>query len=298
MKFILYRILLNPLVYLIVTILLILSIRLVFVINIIPTVLAEGLDSETIRKIQDIYAVTVSETPEQTSADIIRYNKEYAITKQAYNKSQLEQASIDLNANKHDEFLEQATNKGKGKEKEVIAASSNTMSVPLPKPTIVEPVPEVKSTLVENVSSTSNKTDGYYYTSLKDIVSTRGMMQEFGEKAMLVLHKLNDIEEKNYPWNSPKLRQALDRILPAISTSTNYYDDFNSNIQGENYKLIYDLDVLAKNTNNPILQMFVCKYHANCYIYTQLKHNRLVDPQVAESVYNRLMQERYLNIKR
>jgi hypothetical protein len=94
MKIIFYRILLNPIGYLIVTILLLLSIRMIFIINIIPTVYAEGLDSETIRKIQDIYTVNVSENPEQTSADIIRYNKELAMMKQAYNKSQLEQKRL------------------------------------------------------------------------------------------------------------------------------------------------------------------------------------------------------------
>jgi hypothetical protein len=138
-KFILYRILLNPIVYLIVTILLLLSIRLVFIININPnaiiiliavcSIIGDWIMSNVdISDIDNNMQETMHEWHEDYKNDaeherIANYINDIKREAQAKDLQKL-----DAQAKEHARLLkENADNiKDKGKEKEVVASSSKT----------------------------------------------------------------------------------------------------------------------------------------------------------------------------
>jgi hypothetical protein len=259
------RYLLNPLVYLIVTILLLLSIRLVFIINMNPNsiiilIAVCGIIGDWIMSNVDISDIdnnmqeTMHEWHEDYKNDakherIANYKKIYELQKKEHDRLLLE-----AQAKEHDRLL---------KEKADAAAAA--------------------------VPSSSAPT--YTYTSLKDIVSTSGMEDSFGKLAMILLNRLKDIEERDIPLDSDESISLINALFPQIDPSNNKYDDLKIHSKSDNYKTMQDLDKCAKDTNNPILQRFMALYKARCYVYTQIKYNEPVDENRMLNIVKEIMEE-------
>jgi hypothetical protein len=108
---------------------------------------------------------------------------------------------------------------------------------------------------------------------------------EYTKRTLLILEKLQEIQHVK----STQLYTAIADILPPIAIQGNFYQNFKQPGDFHQFQFIQELSALAVDTNNPFIQIFICKYNVNNYIYTQTVNNLPIDPELLKTLFPTFM---------
>jgi hypothetical protein len=257
--------LLKPIINFSITIVLILTVRLVFTYHMIPIVHAEGLDYETISRIDDaVYTRTKQNdsTFDERVLEIEEYRKIMAARKVVYEFN---------NARPLPEVLDLPKNPVNNPS--IFKPSEHTSD----KPIILQAVVDSKTSINQ--------------VTLKEILTTPGIDEVLTKSDLALLRELSKLEYKHHAGSSA-LAKAINALLPNVSPQHNHYEDFHTSARGDNYESIARLDTIAYNTNNQMLQRYVAQYNVACHVFTCKKHNLPLRKETMDRIFNTIM-ERY-----